>query len=230
MKNVQNLQAALVAIYPAASFPVIRVAAGSRVEKLRDTFAFGAAEVTPAGEAIFQRGRLLTDGDEIIIQNLQFDDRRVVVGVAGSSEQSDRVLEALEGILFAGSERLAPLLVVYEASCTAELDFDWQCLFNEKIVSFIEDDVRSSASVLGIKPRIPIAGLAISMAYETPSDLSEYSITLSPKSLSIGLAPKSPPAKRKFLFTSPSRTEEHLRLLETLEKTLTVKPKKVRSK
>lgn len=217
MKDVRNLQAGLVAIYPPAAFPVAKVTAGSRAEAVVNTFAFGAAEMSPVGEAIFQRGRMLTEDEEIVIPSLRFDDRRVLLTVAGTSAQADLVVNALEDIFFSGEARLEPIVVVYEASCTAVLDIDWQALFNSSLANFIETRLRSEARTHGIEPRIAIAGLAINLAYETPADLAEHSISLSPKNFSIGLAPKTPPSERRFVSASPMRTEDHLSLLESLE-------------
>ncbi len=216
MKQVRNLRSERVAIYPPSVIPLNRIFAGSYRALLAKAFAFDT--IAPSGEEIeFRSGAIDIGGSEIIVLSLKFDDRRVVFTIEGTAEDADRLADEIASIIFEGDEVPEPLIVVPATDCIATLEFDWTAIYSTQFVSFLEGHILPAASKGDAKPKVSAAVTQFHLKYQTPADLDEQAVVLSPATLTIGPEPRRPLSDRRYTTGSPTRSEEHLRLLEALE-------------
>ena len=219
MERIADLRASRVAVYPTPVIPIARLLAGSLGKQLMETLGFGVARAE-GGEVHLGQGSISIDGEEIIILNLQMNDRRVMLTVEGTSAQADAVAQAIKMMVAPEDAWPAPKVVVYETACTARLNFGWQQLVSGGLRDFVEDSLKPSAGSMGETPEITRVDVVMNLKYATPKSLAEYDISLSPKPFIVGVAPQTPPDDRIFRTQSPTTSDEHLRLLGALEAAL----------
>lgn len=221
MKNIQDLRSERVAIFPPGKVPIGRVLAGSCGVRISESFAFQLSSPVPAEEALeFKRGRAVFDDREIVVISLKLDGRRISLTVEGTARDADYVANELEGIVFQNADPPQPIIVAPETGCTAELDFEWTSLYSPELMSFLAGPVISAASKGGTEPYISAAMTQVQLKYQTPRDLEDQAVALSPKPFTIGPEMGRPLPDRRYVTQSPTRSEDHMVLVEELERAI----------
>lgn len=219
MRNVRGLTSERVAILPPGDMPLNGIIAGRQGAAVRQLLSPQAARVESDGVAL-QHSCWTYEEREILIPSVKLEGRRMLVTVEGSSDDADLVADAILSAISGDDAPAEPVAVVYDTTCRATLDFDWQELFSPKLMALIGRSALPAFAVGGKEPRIVGAQALFVLRYRTPEELEERAVGLSPKNLSIAPEPQRPLAERRYVTQSPSRSEEHLRLLEELEAAL----------
>ncbi len=216
MKAVRELRSERVALYPPSALPLNKILAGSYGSRISEEFAFTNA--IRGEEAVeFKGGSVEIDESEVIVLSMKFDDRSLRFTIEGTADETDRVADVLAQIVFEIGEVPDPIIVVPATGCTVELDFEWTAIYSAAFVSFLEDRVKPAASKGDTEARVAVALAQFQFKYQTPLSLDEQAVMLSPTNFTIGPEPRRPLSDRRFVANSPTRSEEHLRLLEGLE-------------
>ncbi len=214
--RISGMKSSRIAVYPASVIPLNGLLAGSLGRRVIELFGFKGATFE-GGEAQLSLGSIQVEEDEIVVLDAKMSEKRMVVSVEGTSRRADAVAAVLESLLMGDKPRVAPRVVVYETSCLAKLDFEWGALVSKQLGSFIENTLRPSVENAGARPRVAHAQVALMLKYNTPEDLEQYGISLSHKMFVVGLAPQAPPDDRLYITQSPTKSDEHLRMLLELE-------------
>ncbi len=217
MEQIQNLLSERIAVYPPGVIPLNRLLVGAYAPRLAEAFAF--SELTPGEGRIELKKGIFKEG-EVVVLALAVDARRIVLGVEGSAADADTVVAKVTEILFGDDGAAAPEPVTVSAgtSCTARLDFDWSELYNPRLTAFVGDKVLPVVGTqIGAEPWVSGSVAQFQIKFEAPRGLDENAVTLSPKLFSIGPEEQRPLSDHRYFTSSPTRSEEHLDLLEALE-------------
>ncbi len=214
--RISGMKSSRIAVYPSAVIPLNRLIAGSLGRRVVELFTFKGATFE-GGEAHLSHGSIQISEEEIIVLDAKMSEKRMVVSVEGESRQADAVAKILEGALVGDRPFVAPKVVVYETACIARLDFEWHALISKRLGDFVDNTLKPSVEAAGSQPKITHAQISLMLKYGTSEDLDQYGISLSPKMFTVGLAPQAPPADRLYITQSPTRSDEHLRILRELE-------------
>ena len=216
MKQVRELRSERVAIYPPSTLALNKIIVGSYGLRVTETFSF--ANVARSEEEIeFKGGAIEIDNSEIIVLSMKFDDRSIKFTIEGTADETDRVAEEIAGIVFEDSEVPEPIIVVPATGCTVALDFEWEAIYNARFVSFLRNRVLPAARKGGAEARISVVLTQLQFKHLTPLELDERAVSLGPTAFMIGPEPRRPLADQRYVTNSPTRSEQHLRLLEDLE-------------
>ncbi len=205
-----DMRSGMFAIYPAGAIPVDRIVAVTG-EAIKKDFGFNAA-LFKEGEVEFNHGS--SSGAAVI--SAAFGPRRAKIVVEGTSDQADAVLVELMGRIFEGSAPPEPLVVVPETTTVAVLEFDWEALYSDALAESLKSLI-SASTTSGAAPRVTDPAVTLLLKFQTPEDLDDHGIELSPKLFRIALMPNTPPRERRYAVTTPTRSEDHVRVVEELE-------------
>ena len=223
MEEIRDLKSERIAIYPPGLIPLSKVMFGSHNARLIETFSFKAFNPGES-EIDFQGGDVVVGESEVLVRLLKIDDRRLIVGVEGSAEEADTIAASVAEVLFEDEEEVPePIIVTAATSCTAALDFDWTELYSPTFMAFIDEHVVPGMSHDSRSPWIAASIAQFQFKYTTEPDLEARAVTLAPSNFALGPEPKRPLSDRRFFSSSPTRSENHLRLLEALEQSMRAK-------
>ncbi len=224
MEDLQDLISQVVRLYPPGSIPMNTILAAGGVRVIEAAFKFNSfAMVESGGGAMqFTHGHLVAaDDHKTIILNATIEERRIMLTVLGTSAEADDAIDAICETIFGEEGPLAdPLVVAAETSCSACLDFDWNELYGSGFTRFLNTSLIAGCTTEGVEPRILHIEMTFGLKYTTPTRLEEHAIGLSAKNFTIGPVPKVPLSERRYQIASPTRSEDHLRIVEELEKSV----------
>ena len=210
MKEIDEMRSGLVALYPANAIPIDRIVAVTG-EGIKEGFGFNAALIKE-GELEFSHGRV---GDTTVM-SAAFGPRRAKIVIEGTSDQADAVLAEFMGRIFEGADPPDPLVVAPETTTISVLDFDWAALYSPALAESIDETINASATG-GIVPRVADPSVTLMLKFQTPAELDDHGIELSAKLFRIAPVAKAPLKERRYMVTTPTRSDDHLRILEQLE-------------
>jgi hypothetical protein len=228
LKNITDLNASQVRIFPVDIVPLSLITTKSSVEKIKDELSISEIEVRPFLEGkdifIFRRGELRIDSKLVIINKIEVDHRRIIVDIDGTSEQANKVYEsflvAIAGVSNSDLGALrVPILLAEMTQCVLTLDFSFEALFNSAFVTFLKQKVKKEASSSLAMASVRPFAAAAEITYDIVDNiLIDNKITMSPKQFSITPRPGAPLNARKFVVSSPFDSDTHLKLIKELNK------------
>lgn len=171
---------------------------------------------------IFRGGEFNFENNKIIIHTFQFEDRKIILEVTGSSKAAKNIFEALEKDIrdFDPSKSFKIEDASFHSEttfCIVTLDVNFMDIYSKKFKEFINNNFASRLKndYLNIFPKV------MRFEVEFKPDLKllqNESITLSPKTITIEPRGKSGIKKKVFQTESPFDSDTHLKLLEDFEK------------
>lgn len=228
MKNIQNLHVTQIRIFPEDTIPYQIFSLPERIKQLKERYHFGGQEIPiplqlPGSPKviIFQMGEVKIEDSSTVIDRLQFEGRKMILEVAGSSSVSDKVFldiadfvnEMVGNVSLSEEKRLTK---TQETKCNVTLEIDYWDVFSDKMKRFIKDDLREAFDrpVFETNP----SKLTFEIIFDQDINLlQKQRIQFSPKSFTIEPREGIPFDEHVFYTCSPFDSEVHLRLVETLE-------------
>jgi hypothetical protein len=222
-----------VRIFRADLIPLLAFSTAPGVTALKDMFHFNA--VTPGEDGIdfvVLQGGLFHDdsGNVAAINALHLNDRRIVLDVRGDSDTASAVFRGIWAAITSvatdpalrSSDPPEPVVMTEECKSVSTLDFDWGDLFSPKVGTFWAGDGLTDALS---SDRAEAAALGFAMGLRVRYEVKDRSILESGASLSekvVRLETRVGTARndRRFFAQTPTGSEEHVRILEALEKTV----------
>jgi hypothetical protein len=208
-------------------------------EALQDCFTFDSVDINldendPDQSIVLARmGTYKSDDAEIEIAELQIQDRRISFTLSGTDIEHGHQIcdqfrhELSEHFIEMFNPESNLLNLLYEAHSTVwigRLDFDEQQLFHPALTKAI-DDLGQSASNPNCEVRSSLEDLRFRFAFhprnyfllDSHINVQEKHFRLEPR---VGARAES----RQWYTSSPTRAEEHIRILKELEIALQQKP------
>lgn len=201
------------------------------IEKLVDDFAFAkGVDVIQAPNQVptivLKNGILVIDTKQLAILRLQFEPRKIIIDVEGSSEEAEYAYRSLVKSLIELSEEpddqfLNPLLTAIETTILSHLNFPAERLITPELVAMVDKYINGKSQNESFVSRTNPAQVSFQVEY-LPSDfdLSDYRIGLSRKELTIGPLKGYPLANQMYESKAPLDTTTHESLLIELEQML----------
>ncbi len=226
MKDIVDITVTQVRLYPTDRLPFAQLRLPANMKTLKETFHFADMQVDPLGLQItFSNGSLEHRGKLIHALNLTIEQRKVLIQVRGRSWMADALDSAFSKVLqsFDGrskASKLEPLLKAEETTCVVTLDIDFDDLIAPPLLRFIQGEAKAKLRTnYGIPKSVGFRTLSFEVKYEPAiPHLEEHGISLSNKLITIEPRMGTPLQERRFYTSSPTDSDTHLALLETLEK------------
>lgn len=199
----------------------------SCIQKIREDFYVTQVESIPSldgpGIIVFSKGEMKKAKKTVVINRLVFESRRIVLEVAGTSKESnqvyDAVLSSIDTVAGIDSSQLRePIITSDTAQCIVTLDFDFQSLFRDSLVEFMNNRVKRQATSKIVKALVVPRAAEFEISYEITDDaVSKNRVTFSPKRLVIAPREGMPREARRYFISSPFDSDTHLKLIRELE-------------
>lgn len=241
MKSIRELTVVQVRLFPVDTIPQILPLYSILAEAVGKTFRFQGFEGTEGMPGLgglplppilpgqspslnFQGGRFpVDDSSFIFINSLSIEGRKIILNVAGTSEQANKVFEGVKAIIIAvwPASEVGFSEVVYEVdetTCIVDLDLDFSSLFRTELLSFLGGRLTDVISDQRVGANVQASGLKVKISYqiEDPS-ISGHGITLNNKDFTIEPRISTPSDARIYYTKSPLPTHKHLAVLEEFE-------------
>jgi hypothetical protein len=228
MKNIKDLHVSQVRIFPEGTIPYEVLSLPDRLKQLKDRYHFGGEEIpfplhmpNAPKLMIFQMGETKIEDKSTIIDRLQFEGRKMVLGVAASSSIANSVFLDIARLIneMAGDELVSEekaLIKTEETRCNVSLEIDYWDVFSDKMKRFVSDILPKTFDrpVAATNPN----KLAFEIIFEQDFALfQKQKIHLVPKPLTIEPREGVPFDEHVFFTCSPFDSEAHLRLIEAFE-------------
>jgi hypothetical protein len=197
-----------------------------RVKLLLDRFTFQKHEIPPFQEAEtprvlnFRSGEIEIEGNLVVIDQLNFLERRILVKIIGSTHELNSVFTAisstLEDILdgFSLVSQKA-ILQTDQTDCMIELDIDYMSLFSLKFRKFIKNNLPKK-----IPYKVDIVTpkrLTFELSFIQPIEYRGRNIALSPRLFTIEPRENTALGDRIFFTSSPCPSDVHISLIKEFE-------------
>lgn len=228
MKDVSDLETTQIYLYAAGQIPFKQILTQESVQGIRSAFGFREpSNVLGANELVFEGGMIdIGPLGKVTLTRVHLGERRIIISVAGSSAVAGGVFDVLCRII-SGMEptrrfdKINPVTVKEETTCVARLDLEWEDFLNPVFVEFLRADVTGAVSSKDAAASLSHAKYRITFSYTpTTTVISESGISLAPKDFVVEPLANSPLSERRYLTSSPTDSETHLRLVEMLESAL----------
>lgn len=202
-------------------------------ERLSENFSFSDTEfgrdpITNELRLIrWLNGYLSYNGNQIFIENLTIEERKIIFKIVGLTEFAAQFYEELKEFFLsiaptAGPrDFLVPLVTAYESEIIAKMNFNYKNIFSDKFCNLIDVNLYNEVKSDVAEPMINFSNVNFLISYNPfDSKLSDYKISLSKKIFSIAAAPGYPLNEKTFVFSGPIRCEELIKLTETFENSI----------
>jgi len=209
--------------------PLIALGNKEKIEKFKQLFKFNNVEVlqNQNGEIIAIRcnnGIYESLSGQLVIDNLQFEDRKIQFLIQGSSDDGYELFEEL--IMFLkelsrtkSDDFMQPIIKSEVSEIIAKLNFPMTRILNQKYVAFINSVVTESASSEMAIPHISTGTVNTIVDYvPEDSSLSDFRVFYSRKEFTISPERGYPINDQIYYSKAPFDTKSHIKALEELEK------------
>ena len=230
MKNIKKLTVTQIRIFPHDYLPYAHLLSSDFVEYMNQKYKFRRHEMpfeyfqkeTP-NILQFYGGKYLPEKQNVAINRLHFDDRRIVLETMSSSDVARKLFLVIARDIkkFDPNKAFKASNASYEAeetSCIANLSIEYLKVFSKEFMGFINRQFATKLThkSFNIRPK----QLSFEVEFEPDKDLFEkHKITLSPKILTLEPRTGEPDMNRVFYSESPFNSDTHFKLLEEFEKT-----------
>jgi hypothetical protein len=230
MKQIRELRAVQIRIFPPDYIPYGYILRNDFVEYMSEKYKFNSKEIpfeNMPGETPkildFKSGEYKVDGKRIIINRLVFEDRRIVTETLSTSKEAAKLFTIISRDIkkFKIEGNFKASDTVYfgnETFCIASLDIDYMDVFSDKFKNFLSDDF---LPCLENEPfEIYPKSIRFEVSFKTNDDLMKKRVTLSPKRLIVEPKTDHSLDEKVFSTSSPCDTDTHFKILELFEKRL----------
>ena len=225
MKDIEQLTVTQVRLYPVDSLPLDELRQLNNRNIIKNSFQFDKAQVDPlTNQVVFNNGTFEEGKQLVHILNLAVEKRRILLQVRDSSLAGNSVAATLARLLESfqkdpKAKRVEPLLLAEETECVATLDIDFEDLIAAPVLRVVQRDGQSRFATNYLIPKsIAFKKLSFEVRYEADPKLEDHEVTLASKLISIEARAGVPSQERRFYIVSPTDSETHRKILESLEK------------
>lgn len=227
MRDLSEIRVAQVRLFKPDVIPLRRLLSQLGSGGIMAAFGFRDSGVNDSGELVFQSGTLVASpgSKSIWIGAIAFSERKIVLQVEGSSADANEVFLALSNAvdqITPGRQPIAevePAILVEETTCVVTLDLHWSDLLAPRFRDYLESTLRELGSG-GATPFLKVPSIRFQIGYLTPPERAIAGVTIADKFLSIEPRIDVPLEERRFIVHSPTDSESHFKLIETLESLL----------
>jgi hypothetical protein len=229
MKDIKELTVQLVKIFPVDYIPYTHLFRPDFIAHMKKKYLFTKHQMpfeyipkdTP-NLLIFLNGEYLCGEKRMIINRLNFEDRKIILEAMASSEVSGEIFSAIAEDIktFDPTNRFDPSDASFESektSCILSLDVHYMSIYSEKMKTFINSSFAPllEHKYFEIRPK----RMRFEVEFEPDINLAkEERITLAPKDLTIEPRLGQRLNTKMFYSESPFDSDTHLKLLEEFEK------------
>lgn len=232
MEKIADLVVGQIRIFPVDVVPINVMATKSFSERLKDDLSISEIEVRPlwggTNTIIFLRGEIKIRNKMTIINKIEVDPRRIILEVAGTSKMANQVYDKLLSSVSSISDNIdldslrAPLLLAEETRCTATLDFNYDALFNNSFVEFLNAKVKKATTNKSAECSVMPLGIACEINYSMIDEtLLKNKVSMNPKQFTIARRSGTAPELEKYIISSPLDSDAHLKLVRDLNAAIT---------
>lgn len=231
MKRITSMRVTQVRIFRQDDLPWAQILSGAlhprlvQVLELKPVLPPQPAPGLPIGfQVIFMAGQFKQANKIIVIEQLLFDERRIILTVVGNSQESNQAFDLLRELLAEIDPRqdkpaYEPLILSEETTTVAELDFGITRMLKGSQLEIFEKDLPRRVETLGAKALPFLSSIRFHIHYdELPESLKQHSITLLDKDVVIEWRQQTSLADNTFFISSPNSSDAHLELVRQLEK------------
>jgi hypothetical protein len=226
MKDIGEMEVTQFRLFAPGRIPYKQICTQHGLERIQQAFAFRETAALPGNiELLFEGGSLAhPERAQVGVNRLQISERRVAIAASGDSPAADQIFEALKKILIALDPsdlfiKSKPVSVRQETTCVATLAFGWEDLFSPSVSKFLHGAFPRAASDKEAEIRLNSVRLRFGFTYEIKDEaISQYGITLAPKSFVIEPQKDTPLSERRYFTGSPTDSKTHLSLVSDFEK------------
>lgn len=230
MKDIQNLTVTQIRILPEDTIPYQILGLHERLKQIKDNYYFSGEEIPfplhiPGTPKIvtFRMGELKYKDKSVIINQLSFEGRRIVLVVIGTSEDANVVFTDVAKFInrLTDKEILDEskcLVKTEDTQCSVALNIDYWSIFSDKTKQFIDNNLylMFDQPIVAIEPQ----KLSFKIIFKQDSDLyDKENIAYSPKLFTVEPRENIPFEKGVYYTYSPFSSEIHLQLIRTFEDT-----------
>ena len=229
MKPIRDIQVTQVRIFQEDSIPYEVLSVANKLKDLKENYHFSFEEVPfPLNETdkpkiiVLKSGEAKLEKRNTIFNSLQFEGRKIVIEVFGTSSEANELFKQLSLFIsnLANRDLLSDdkcLVKTEETKCTVCLNIDFWSIFHDKTKEFISTNIVSALDrpVLSVNPK----RLSFEVVFKQDLSLENHNIRLSPKPFTIEPRTNLPWEERVFYTHSPFSSDVHLQILKTFEKT-----------
>ena len=149
------------------------------------------------------------------IPEVSVQSRKVVSRVSGTTDDCAEVVGELQSFFseLSAYDNLTPITTTQESVITAELDIDFESMFDSRLTGAID----GFASGLTNSTEVAPTQITFRVQYQTPDKLQRHQIQLSPKPITILRKSDDPEDKAFYETRMPSDSSTHIGVLEKLE-------------
>jgi hypothetical protein len=189
MKNIQDLHVVQIRIFPRNTIPYEVFSVSERQKQFKEKFHFSTAQIPfpllAAGPKVilFESGEIELEERRIIINRLNFEDRKMVLEIVGGSADADAIFGEIASNInvLSNQNRLDEgkcIIKTQETNCAVTLDIDFWDVFSGDMKRFIQNDLSQMIALptLSINPK----KLSFEVTFkQTNEGLQEEGITIS---------------------------------------------------
>lgn len=225
--KVFEMTAIQVRIYAEDTIPYHLLLRPNSIQMIAERFGFQHQDVpfpilAPGAPKVlnFLTGELKVDDRQFIIEQLNFENRKISLRVKGSTDGVNLVFEAIlttlkdicPGYDF---EESKVILRTDQTECVVQLEIDFLSFFSQKFRKYYKSTLPLH---LPNKPEMIIPKkLSLEISFFQPKEFRGYNVSLSPKLFTIEPRTNTRLEDKVFLTQSPCSSETHLKILKEIE-------------
>lgn len=233
MPKIRNLRTTQIRIFPIDDLPFGKISTKSNVQRIARKYSLDVqvdplfdvgAPLRIAGPSIrFANGSFEYQQKSYVIENLNIEDRRILLTVNGPTEVCDEINKTLTAFFAKIDPReeipaYSPILTSNETNCVATMGFSVKDLMAgsklEKASEAIADLQENYGCHLDIFP----SSFKFRVSYlDPPAEITKRKINIVDKEVVLEIRAKSAVDDRMYFTSSPSCSTQHLKLLDRLE-------------
>ena len=171
----------------------------------------------------FQLGLFQTEDEEIVITNLEIEERKIIINVEGDKRAASLLVDDLMGLLSeladsANEDLLTPIIEANESELVVKLDFNINSVISPNYLALVEKDVKPELGLGNSTTQIRPASIRFEVEY-LPDDfnLQDNKIALTRKEMILQRRPGYPLEENVFVSKLPANSDVHIKLLEKIE-------------
>lgn len=225
--KIIEISATQIRIFKEDTIPYHILLKPDKIKNLVERLAFQSHEIPfPISDVNAPRilnlraGEVKINQKSIFIYYLNFENRKVVAKIKGTTHDAITAFEEISSILCEIIDGLSlhfsnVILKSDETECVAQLDIDYYSLFSPKLKKFLKTNLMSKLSekAESVVPK----QFSFEIRFFQPQKYSKYNITLSRKIFTLEPRPNTSLEDRIFYTKSPCPSETHLELLKEIE-------------